>query len=71
MFSLTTKLSRHSENEKQQQHNLPQYITHNEIIHLHWCSRDQSDILSTNLVLQDAPAIGLGGHLDEATYTDK
>ena len=29
------------------------------------------NILSINPILQDAPAIGLGGHLDEATYIDR
>ena len=70
MFSLTTKLAYHLKNEKQQQQNLPKYIKHNEIIHLHWCFRCQGDIISTNQVLLNAPAIGLGGHKDEAEYTD-
>ena len=49
---------------------IPQYTTYNEIVHLHWCSICLGN-LSTNLVLLIALAIGLGRHLDEATYTDK
>ena len=71
MSLLTTKLAHHSKNVRQQQQNLPQQFTHNVIIHLHWCSRHQGNILSINPILQDAPAIGLGGHLDEATYIDR
>ena len=71
MFSLTTKLSHHLENEKQQQQNLPQYTNHNKIMHLHWYSRCQGNILSTNLILLITLAIGLGGHSDEAMYKDK
>ena len=71
MFSLTTQLAYHSENVKQQQQNLPQQFTHNVIIHLHWYSRYQGDILSINPSLQDAPSIGLGGHLDEVMYIDR
>ena len=71
MSLLTTQLAHHSKNVKQQQQNLPQYTTHNVIIHLHWCFRHQGDILSINQVQLIAPAIGLGGHLDEAMYTDR
>ena len=35
MFSLTTKLAYHSKYMRQQQKTLPQYITHNMIIHQH------------------------------------
>ena len=56
---------------RQQQQNLPQQFTHNVIMHLHWCSRYQSDILSINPIQQDAPAIGLSGHLDEVMYIDR
>ena len=62
MSLLTTKLAHHSRSVKQQQQNLPQYTTHIEIIHLHWCFRHQGDILSVNQVQQDTPAIGLGRH---------
>ena len=72
MSLLTTQLAYHSKNVKQQQQNLPQrYTTHIVIIHLHWCFRHQGDILSVNQVLLSAPAIGLGGHLDVAMYTDR
>ena len=71
MFSLTTQLAHHSENVRQQQQNLPQQFTHNVIIHLHWCSRCQGNILSTNPTLLDILAIGLGGHLDEAMCIDR
>ena len=70
MFALTIQLAHHLKNVRQQQ-NLPQYTNHNVIIHLHWCFRCQGDILCTNLTLLDASAIGIGGHLDEAEYTDK
>ena len=70
MSLLTTQLVHHSKNVKQQQ-NLPQYIAHNVIIHLHWCFRYQGNILSINLTLIIAPAIRLSGHLDEAMYTDR
>ena len=71
MFLLTNKLAHHSTNEKQHEKNLPQYINHNEIIYLHWCFIYQDNILSINQVLLSTPAIGLGGHSNEATYTDK
>ena len=71
MSLLTTKLVHHLENVQQQKQNLPRQFTHNVIIHMHWCFGYQGDILSTNPILQDARAIGLGGHLDEATYIDR
>ena len=71
MSLLTTKLAYYSKNVKQQQQNLPQYTNHNVIIHLHWCFKQQGDILSVNLILLSAPAIGLSGNLDVATYTDR
>ena len=58
----TVQLSYHSKNSKQLQQFLPQYINHIVIIYLHWCFRLQGDILSTNLTLKFAPAIGLGGN---------
>ena len=71
MSLLTTQLAYHSNNVKQQPQNLPQQSTHIVIIHLHWCFRHQRDILSLNLNLLSAPAIGLGEHLDVAMYTDR
>ena len=71
MSLLTTQLAYHLKNVKQQQQNLPQHTTHNEIIYLHWCSRHQGDILPTNQVQLSAPATGLGGHSDVAMYTDR
>ena len=38
---------------------------------MHWYFRHQVNILSVNQVQLSAPAIGLGGHLDEAVYTDR
>ena len=70
MSLLTTQLAHHSKNVKQQHQNLPQYTNYNVIIHLKWYSRHQGDILFINPTLIIAPAIGLGGHLDEAMYTD-
>ena len=70
-FLPTAQLSNHSKNFKQQQQNLPQHTNHIVIIHLHWCLRHQGDILSIHLALLSALAIGFGGHLSVATYTDR
>ena len=71
MSVLTTELAHHSENMRQQQQNLPQQFTYNVRIYLHWCFRHQGNMLSINPTLQNFPAIGLGGHLDEAMYIDR
>ena len=71
MSLITTQLAYHLKNEKQQQQNLSQHTNHNEIIHLHCCSRHQGDILPTNQVQLSAPATGLGGNSDVAMYTDR
>ena len=71
MSLLTTELAHHLRNVRQQQQNLPQQFTYNVIIHLHWCFRHQGNILSIKPTLQDATAIRLGGHLDEAMYRDR
>ena len=71
MFLPTTQLIDYSKNIKQQHCYFPQYITHIMIIHLHWCFRHQGDILSVNPTLLSALDIGIGGHLDEAMYTDR
>ena len=61
MSSLTTKLAHHLKNVRQQQKTLPQYITHNVIIHLHWCSRCQGNILSISPTLLIALPLDLAG----------